>query len=249
MPADDVTLVASRLDAATSLTVITGAGVSAPSGVPTFRGPQGLWKNRRPEQLATPEAFASDPNTVWEWYNWRREQLAGCQPNDAHLVLARWSRASTPATVITQNVDGLHERADTACIIRFHGSIWELRCWQHCAASETSWWDDTVPLVPCPPRCPHCTGIARPGVVWFGESIPQDILTRSLRAAHCDVFLTIGTSAVVHPAASLVHRAKQHGAFTVEINLEPTPASDDVDISLQGSADQILLAIDEHRTT
>ena len=239
---------ASRLDAARAITIITGAGVSAPSGLPTFRGEHGLWKNHSPEELAPPDAFAADPELVWEWYNWRRTLVATCQPNEAHHVLARWSNTNASTTIITQNVDGLHERAGTASVLRFHGSIWELRCWQHCATSETSWWDETVPLDPCPPRCPHCNGIARPGVVWFGENIPADVLAASLQATHCDVFLTIGTSAVVHPAASLVHQAKQHGAFTVEINLEPTPASGDVDVSHQGSADQILLAIDKHRT-
>ena len=248
MSTNDVSVLASRLDHARSVTVITGAGVSAPSGVPTFRGDHGLWNNRRPEDLATPQAFASAPEMIWEWYNWRRELVAECQPNAAHQILAKWSSAAIPATIITQNVDGLHERAGTTGVIRFHGSIWELRCWKECGAGTTTWWDSAVPLHPLPPRCPYCNELARPGVVWFGESIPQETLTRSLRAAHCDVFLTIGTSAVVHPAASLVHHAKQHGAFTVEINLEPTPASGDVDISLQGSADQILPAIDEHRT-
>ena len=240
--------VASHLDTAQSLTVITGAGVSAPSGVPTFRGPQGLWKNHRPEQLATPEAFASDPEMVWEWYNWRRELVAKCQPNDAHRVLARWSHTNPSTTIITQNVDGLHERAGTANVLRFHGSIWDLQCWRQCEAPMTHWSDDSIPLEPLPPRCPHCSGLARPGVVWFGESIPTDVLTKGLQATRCDVFLTIGTSAVVHPAASLLHSAKQHGAFTSEINLEATPSSGDVDLAIQGSADTVLVEIDRLRS-
>ena len=240
--------VASHLDTAQSLTVITGAGVSAPSGVPTFRGPQGLWKNHRPEQLATPEAFASDPEMVWEWYNWRRELVAECQPNAAHRILAKWSSAAIPATIITQNVDGLHERAGTTGVIRFHGSIWELRCWKECDAGVIAWRNTAVPLDPLPPRCPYCNELARPGVVWFGESIPTDVLTKSLQATRCDVFLTIGTSAVVHPAASLLHSAKQHGAFTSEINLEGTPSSGDVDLAIQGSADTVLVEIDRLRS-
>ena len=243
----DLTTLAKRIDAARSVTVITGAGISSPSGVPTFRGTHGLWKNYRPEDLATPHAFAADPETVWEWYNWRRELVAKCQPNAGHQVLARWSSAAIPSRIITQNVDGLHERAGSAAVTRFHGSIWQLRCWRECVAGLTPWWDTTVPLECLPPRCPYCNEIARPGVVWFGENISPDVLDASLQAAHCDVFLTIGTSAIVQPAASLLHTAKQQGAFTAEINLEPTPSSPDVDMAIQGSADRILADIEQQR--
>ncbi len=247
MRQDRIAEVAARLDWATAVTVLTGAGVSAPSGVPTFRGPQGLWKTHRPEDLATPGAFAADPDLVWEWYDWRRQCVASCEPNDGHRVLARWSHQPAPCTVVTQNVDGLHERADTANVIRFHGSIWEFRCWRRCKTPSEPWWNDTVPLLSRPPRCPDCGGLARPGVVWFGEPIDPVVVRQSLTAAQCDIFLTVGTSAVVYPAASLVHAAKAHGAFTVEINLETTPASPEVDLALEGSADEVLDAIDAAR--
>src|SRR5688500_16174551 len=140
---------------------MTGAGVSSASGVPTFRGPQGLWRKFRPEDLATPEAFARDPGLVWEWYAWRRDKIAGCQPNAAHDVIARWSRdpaGTGRVAVLTQNVDDLHGRAGTNGVVRLHGSIWELSCWTGCAAGRTPWRDDRVPLPVVPPRCPHCGG-------------------------------------------------------------------------------------------
>jgi NAD-dependent deacetylase len=226
---------------------MTGAGVSAASGVPTFRGPGGLWRTYRPEDLATPEAFARDPRLVWEWYDWRRQVVASCQPNAAHDVLARWSHRPG-FTLITQNVDGLHERAGSRDAIRFHGSIWEVRCRDDCPSSPGAWRDETVPFPALPPPCPYCGGIVRPGVVWFGEGIDPDVLSRSFAAAACDVFLTIGTSAVVYPAASLVHEAKARGAFTVEVNLEPTPASSLLDVALQGPAELILPEIEKLMT-
>lgn len=231
---------AARIKSASSITVLTGAGVSAASGVPTFRGPQGLWRNYAPEKLATPEAFRSDPKLVWEWYSWRRELIADCLPNAAHTVLAAWSRRYPGFTLITQNVDGLHERAGTVNVIRFHGSIWEVRCWQGCPSSPVRWRDDSVPLPSIPPHCPHCGGLLRPGVVWFGEGIDPDVLARSMKATRCDVFLTVGTSAVVHPAASLIFEARSEGAFTVEINPEATPSSAAVDLAIPGKAEEVL---------
>jgi len=231
---------ANRLRADPRLAVLTGAGVSAASGVPTFRGTDGLWKQYRPDQLATSEAFARDPRLVWGWYDWRRQRIAACQPNRAHHVLAAWSRRYPHFTLITQNVDGLHERAGTLEVIRFHGSLWEVACWRHCPASPPRWRDDDVPLRAIPPRCPYCGGLIRPAVVWFGEPIDAAVLDRCLEATRCDVFLTIGTSAVVYPAASLVEAARRHGAFTVEINVEPTPASASVDLVLHGPAERIL---------
>jgi NAD-dependent deacetylase len=231
---------ARRMGASARITVLTGAGVSAASGVPTFRGPQGLWKNFRPESLATPEAFERDPKLVWEWYDWRRQILSTKTPNRAHEVLAAWSRRYPNFTLITQNVDGLHERAGTESVIRFHGSIWEVLCWNGCSASPERWWDETVPFPQIPPPCPHCDGIVRPGVVWFGEGIDPEVIRRSDAALHCDVFFTIGTSSLVYPAASLVHEAKDRGAFTVEMNVEPTPASGSLDLALQGPAEELL---------
>lgn len=228
---------------------MTGAGVSAASGVPTFRGADGLWKSFRPETLATPEAFARDPRLVWEWYDWRRQKIAACAPNPAHEVLAAWSRTLPGFTLITQNVDGLHESAFAKAagrqagdrdIVRLHGSIWEVQCWDRCAASPPRWVNDTVPLAEIPPRCPHCGGLVRPGVVWFGEALDAGVVERATRAADCDVFITIGTSAVVYPAAGFVDLARRAGAFTVEINPEATPATGTVDLALRGGAERVL---------
>ena len=164
----------------TRLTVLTGAGVSAASGVPTFRGPDGLWKKYRPESLATPEAFQRDPKLVWEWYDWRRQILVTKKPNRAHEVLAAWSRRYPKLTLITQSVDGLHERAGSSNVIRFHGSIWEVLCWNNCPSSPERWWDETVPFPEIPPKCPHCNGLIRPGVVWFGEGIDPEVMRLSV---------------------------------------------------------------------
>jgi NAD-dependent deacetylase len=146
-------------------------------------------------------------------------------------------------TVITQNVDGLHERAGTAGLLRLHGSIWRLRCWRGCAAGRADWLDETTPLPTLPPRCPHCGGLARPAVVWFGEGLDPQVLAAADRATTCEVFLTVGTSAVVYPAAGLVHQAKRRGAMTVEINTDPTGASGGVDVVLTGGAESILPAL------
>jgi NAD-dependent deacetylase len=224
----------------TRITVLTGAGVSAASGVPTFRGADGLFKNRRPETIGTPEAFARDPRFVWEWYNWRREVISLKKPNRAHEILAAWSHRYSGFTLITQNVDGLHERAGTRNVLRFHGSIWEVLCWNRCSRSPARWRDETVPFMEIPPACPHCGGIIRPGVVWFGEGIDPRVMQQSMEALDCDVFLTIGTSAVVYPAAGLIHEAKNRGAFTVEINIESTAASGALDLPIQGPAEEIL---------
>jgi NAD-dependent deacetylase len=238
--------VAELLDRARRVTALTGAGVSAASGIPTFRGADGLWKKVRAETLATPEAFENDPKLVWEWYDWRRQMVAQARPNPAHDVLARWTREKPGFMLITQNVDGLHELAGAERLVRLHGSIWHVRCWQRCDRGRRDWRDDTAPLPTLPPRCPHCGGIVRPGVVWFGEGLDPDDVEMATAATDCEVFLAIGTSAVVYPAAGLVHRAKYRGAFTVEINLEAPDASPAVDVALRGPAAEILLEIDRH---
>jgi NAD-dependent deacetylase len=235
-----VARVAEAVRQASRVTVLTGAGVSAASGIPTFRGADGLWKKARAETLATPEAFENDPTLVWEWYDWRRGLIRDARPNAAHDVLARWTRDRPGVTLITQNVDGLHERAGAERLIRLHGSIWRLRCWTGCAAGREDWLDETTPLPTLPPRCPHCGGLARPAVVWFGESLDPRILDRAVAATECDVFLTIGTSAVVYPAAGLVHQAKRCGALTVEINPDATDASGRVDLAIRGRAEEVL---------
>jgi NAD-dependent deacetylase len=213
--------------------------VSAGSGVPTFRGPHGLWRHYRAEDLATPDAFARDARLVWEWYAWRRDQIAQCRPNDAHRVLASWSQRAV-CQVVTQNVDDLHRQAGTVNLVRLHGSIWELSCWAKCAAGAEPWRDERVPLPELPPRCPHCGDLARPSVVWFGESLRRPDLEAAEAAARCDVFLTIGTAAAVYPAAGLVHQARARGAFTAEINVEATAATAAVDLTINGPAECIL---------
>lgn len=239
-------LLARRLRPASRVTILTGAGVSAASGVPTFRGSLGLWREFRAEDLATPEAFARNPTLVWEWYAWRRGLVAACRPNPAHDVIARWSRTFERCTVITQNVDDLHVQAGTANLVRLHGSLWDLSCWGGCGAMP--WRDEAVPLPSVPPRCPACGGLARPGVVWFGEPLPAEALEAAIEACRCEVFVTVGTSAVVYPAAGLVHESRRLGAFTAEINLEPTPASSEVDLAVHGPAGELLLNIAKRLT-
>ncbi|WP_245693425.1 NAD-dependent deacylase [Deferrisoma camini] len=209
---------------------LTGAGVSAESGVPTFRGPDGLWRRHRPEDLATPEAFARDPALVWEWYNWRRERIAPARPNPAHRWLAAYERANPGFLLITQNVDGLHRLAGSRRLVEVHGNLWVLRCTRCGREGE----DRRVPL-PVPPRCPECGGLLRPGVVWFGEPLPAEALTRSTEAVQeADLLLVIGTSAVVQPVASFPLLAR--GAVVVEINPAATPLTPSLDLSVRSAA-------------
>ena len=229
---------AEQLQRAKRVTVMTGAGVSAASGVPTFRGAGGLWRSFRAEDLATPEAFGRDPALVWEWYEWRRGLIAECQPNAAHDVLARWTQDSPHCTVITQNVDDLHVRAGTQRLVRLHGSIWELSCWKRCGAAP--WRDERVPLPARPATCSNCGGLARPGVVWFGESLSSADVNAASAACSCDVFIAVGTSAIVYPAAGFLREAKMRGAFTAEINVDATPASALVDMAIKGAAEVVL---------
>ena len=215
------------------IAVLTGAGISAESGIPTFRGTGGLWKNYKPEDLATPEAFARDPRLVWEWYDWRRQIIAKAQPNAGHDALVKLGER---ATIITQNVDGLHELAGSRNVLRVHGSIWTVRCLR--CAQETE--DHRAPLPDLPPRC-KCGGMLRPGVVWFGEGLPKAVWDNAEKAArNADLLLVVGTSAVVYPAASLVPLARRAGAKVVEINPGETPISATVDHSLRGAAGEVL---------
>ena len=225
-----------RLAEAQSVAVLTGAGISAESGIPTFRGAGGLWNHYRAEDLATPEAFARDPRLVWEWYNWRRETIAKAAPNPAHLALVKLERAKPSFTLITQNVDGLHTLAGSGRVLKLHGDIWRMRC----TDCGSNWPDRRVPLPKLPPHC-ACGGLARPGVVWFGEPLPPGMMNEAEHAvASSEVFLVIGTSATVYPAAGLVPFANQNGAVVIEINLEPTPFSESVDFALEGPAGELL---------
>ena len=212
------------LSAVRSLAVLTGAGVSAESGVPTFRGAGGLWRTYRPEDLATPGAFRRDPALVWEWYDWRRGLIGKCQPNTAHHTLADMEPHFADFVLITQNVDGLHRLAGSRNIVELHGNLWGQRCTRGC---RPNWQDRSVPLPQIPPRCPDCGALARPDVVWFGESLPGDAWAAAWAAARrCQVMLVVGTSALVQPAASLPLLALEQGVYVVEINPQPTPLSD-----------------------
>lgn len=231
---------AQALTSAEHLVALTGSGVSAESGIPTFREAQtGLWRQYDPHQLATPQAFASNPRLVWEWYAWRRQLIAGAQPNPGHVALA-WLQEMLPRfTLITQNVDGLHQMAGNHDVLELHGNIRRIIC----SAERTiiATWTEALEL---PPRCPNCGAPLRPDVVWFGESLPAGALEAAGTAcAGCDLFFSIGTSAIVEPAASLAHVARENGALIVEINLEPTPLTPYADYSLLGSAGSVLPAL------
>lgn len=224
------------LRTADRVAVLTGAGVSAESGIPTFRGAGGLWKNYQATDLATPQAFDRDPKLVWEFYNRRRELIGQKACNPAHAALVQLERLTPHFTLITQNVDGLHRLAGSENILELHGNIWRVQC-TRCGERFL----DRSPHMGALPQCRGCGGLLRPGVVWFGESLDPDILNRSIAACQtCRVMLVIGTSSVVQPAASLAFTAKSGGALVAEINIEKTPGSDHMDMVLLGKAGDVV---------
>lgn len=226
-----------RIAAARSVTVLTGAGVSAESGVPTFRDAQtGLWAKYRPEDLATPRAFRRNPRLVWEWYEWRRKLVGDAKPNPAHFALAEMERRLPEFHLVTQNVDGLHQRGGSQKVIELHGNITRTKCFDE--GTIVSKWAETDDV---PPKCPDCGGLLRPDVVWFEEALPDDEMELASRASKdCDVFLCIGTSTVVYPAAALPFVALRSGATVVEINPQPTPLTDQAQFVLTGAAGVVL---------
>ena len=231
------TILLAILRNARHVAVLTGAGVSAESGIPTFREAQtGLWTRFRPEELATPEAFERDPGLVWEWYAWRRDIVAKAAPNAGHAALARLRTLVPRMTLVTQNVDGLHQQAGSRDVIELHGNIHRSKCVRENVVVES--WPDAGDV---PPRCPRCGAFLRPDVVWFGENLPAEALAKAEAAAHsCDVFFSVGTSAAVYPAAHLPLTARDAGATVIEVNKDPTRISGAVTYSLRGASGEIL---------
>lgn len=220
---------------------LTGAGVSAESGVPTFRDLDGLWQDHRAEELVTIEAFQADPRRVWKFHHGWRELIGSVEPNPGHVALARMEKILPRFELITQNVDGLHQAAGSSGVIELHGNIWDtwcVNCRYQCDAKLQPLSDE--------PHCPQCGAWLRPGVIWFGEALPIDALRAAQRAAlSCDVMLVVGTSAVVQPAASLPEWACQHGASIIEVNPESTPLSRIAAVCLSGPGAHVLPALAE----
>jgi len=217
--------------------VLTGAGISAESGVPTFRGHQGLWKKFRPEQLATMEAFLASPEVVWEWYNWRRELISEVKPNPGHYALKDLEDFFADFTLITQNVDNLHRVAGSSRILELHGNIYRNKCAECDFSLGIGIEIDPANI----PLCEKCGGKIRPDVVWFGEMLPGKIIEEAfVKAEAAEVFFSVGTSALVHPAASLPVVAKRAGATLIEVNPEETPLSSLADFSFRAASGEVL---------
>ncbi len=224
------------LRGARRVTVLTGAGVSAESDVPTFRDPQGLWATFKPEELATPEAFRRHPRRVWEWYAWRRECIHTVSPNPGHIALAEMERRLDSFTLVTQNVDGLHQRAGSQRVIELHGNITRTKCFDEDKLVES--WGETGEV---PPRCPRCGGMLRPDVVWFGETLPVEAIVEAESASRdCEVFLCVGTSTAVYPAAGLPFTALRSGAVVVEVNPGETALTAQASFALRGPSGKVL---------
>jgi NAD-dependent deacetylase len=218
-----------------SITVITGAGVSAESGIATYRDADGLWNQYRAQDFSSVDTFYKDPKRVWDWYKERRRVMAAAEPNAAHKALAELEQKSMQFMVLTQNIDGLHQRAGTDNIVELHGSVWRLRC-TNCLNE----WENKAELPDGIPQCWSCHSLARPAVVWFNESLKPSEWERAMRASYCDTLLVVGTSALVNPVASLPDIAFKNQARIIEINLEKTPISDLATVSIQAKAGEVL---------
>jgi NAD-dependent deacetylase len=224
---------AGLLDKKKRCVVLTGSGVSVESGIPTFRGEGGLWKQYKPEELATPHAFKRNPQLVWEWYNWRRGIIGKAQPDPAHYAIARMESFFNDFILITQNIDGLHQKAGSENILELHGNIWRNKCFR---CGKQFGMVDSEKVRQC-----ECGGYVRPDVVWFGEGLDREVLTKSFnRSREADICFVVGTSALVQPAASLPYVAKEGGAYIVEINIEKTPISAIADEFISGKAGEVM---------
>jgi len=217
--------VAEIIRSSSYVVAFTGAGVSAESGVPTFRGRGGLWERFKPEELATPEAFRRNPRLVWEWYRWRMEIISSAKPNPAHIVLAKMEEKGLLKTLITQNVDGLHQRAGSKNVIELHGNIWRVKC----INCEYRGRLNKPPSI-IPPKCPNCNSPLRPDVVWFGEPLPRNAWEKAVtEASIADVMIVVGTSGVVMPACMIPWITKRRGGTIIEVNIKEsaiTPITD-----------------------
>ncbi len=224
------------------IVIITGAGISQESGIPTFRGVGGLWKKYRAEELATYEAFKKNPELVWKFYDYRRQIIAKAKPNEGHKILAKAEKRFDSFYIITQNIDGLHRKAGSKNVLELHGNIWRVRCEREKKTFEYR----QNPMTSIPPECPVCGNILRPDVVWFGESLPKDVLEKSYHlSSNADVAIVVGTSSIVYPAAHLPYITKQNGGKLIEINIKTTPLTDIADIHLKGKSSEILKQIFE----
>lgn len=227
---------AESLRAAERVCVLTGAGVSAESGVPTFRASDGLWEGHRIEEVATPFGFQKNPKLVWQFYNARRANIATVQPNPGHFALAAIEDRLKSFTLATQNVDGLHRAAGSRNVLELHGSLYRTRC-TACGVEADRGLEPLGEL----PKCPDCEGLLRPAIVWFHEQLPEAVIESAMVAAsECDVLLVVGTSAVVFPAASLIPIAKGAEATVIEVNMTRTEASEQADVGLYGPSGQLL---------
>ncbi len=235
---DSIEQAAKMIKQAEYVIAFTGAGISAESGVPTFRGKGGLWEKYKPEDIATPEAFERDPVKVWEWYKMRMELIAKTKPNPGHIALARMEESGIIKAIITQNVDGLHQRAGSKNVLELHGSIWRVRCVNPECGYKTR---IKEPPKEIPPHCPRCGSLLRPDVVWFGEPLPSRVWEQAvIEASNADLVLVVGTSGVVMPAAMIPLLVKQHGGVIIEVNIEPSNITVSADVFLRDKAGKIL---------